>query len=252
MSRALAAVVITAGCALMVGCADGSAAPPMSITVFAAASLNGTFTELGDAFAAAHPGATVRFSFGPSSGLAAAIVAGAPADVFAAAGDPPMGTVLDAGEASTATHFATNSMMIALPPANPGHIDSLADLADPNVKVSRCQVAVPCGAAATQVLQAAALTVTPVSEDVDVKGVLTRVTLGEVDAGLVYVTDVRAAGDKVIGIPIPSAVNATTSYPIAALTRAANPELAQQFVDFVRSAEGQRVLRAAGFQPPTQ
>jgi molybdate transport system substrate-binding protein len=235
--------------------ASGSGSRPTnalsgSITVLAAASLTGSFTRLGRDFEAAHPGTRVTFGFGPSSGLARSITAGAPADVFASASQKYMDAVTGAGLASGATAFAENVMEVAVPPANPAGITALADLARPGTTVALCQAQVPCGSVAAEVLARAGLTVTPVSQEVDVKAVLTKVQLGEVDAGVVYVTDVIAAGDKVRGVRIPADLNASTTYPIAALTKAPNPSLAKAFVDHVLSAEGQRVLAEAGFVSP--
>jgi molybdate transport system substrate-binding protein len=220
------------------------------ITVFAASSLTGSLTELGERFEAAHPGTRVNFSFGASSSLAAQITSGAPADVFASASAKNMDTVVTAKAANPPTTFARNVMEIAVPPDNPAGISALADLARPTVKVALCAAEVPCGVGARAVLTNAGLTVRPVTEEVDVKATLTKVQLGEVDAGIVYVTDVLAAGDKVKGIGIPAELNAATSYPISTLTGSQNADLAQAYVDFVLSADGTRALTAAGFQAP--
>jgi molybdate transport system substrate-binding protein len=232
--------------------ASVSAPPALSgtVNVFAAASLKEAFTELGQRFEAAHPGTKVVFSFGPSSGLATQINQGAPADVFASASSKNMDQVVSTGEAASPTDFAGNVMEIAVPPANPANVTRLSDLAKPTVKVALCQKAVPCGVTAATVFANARLTVTPVTQEVDVKAVLTKVTLGEVDAGVVYVTDVRAAGARVKGIEIPAEVNASTRYPIATLTRAPNKAAAQGFTDFVLSADGAGVLTADGFARP--
>lgn len=221
-----------------------------SITVFAAASLTESFTAMGKQFEAEHPGTTVTFSFGPSSGLAEQINQGAPADVFASASAKNMDQVKDAGNAAKPTPFAANVMEIALPADNPATITQLSDLARSGVKVALCQPAVPCGAVAAKVFENARLTVKPVSLEADVKSVLAKVTLGEVDAGVVYVTDVRAAGDKVKGIQIPSDLNASTSYPISTLKGSSNPATAQAFVDYVLSSAGSTVLSRAGFEKP--
>jgi molybdate transport system substrate-binding protein len=220
------------------------------ITVFAAASLTGSFTEIGEKFEAAHPGTKVNFSFGPSSGLATQIVAGSPADVFAAASVKNMDAVVAAKAADSTAVFAKNVMEIAVPPANPASVSALADLAKPGVKVALCAAEVPCGVGARAVFSNAKLTVRPVTEEVDVKATLTKVQLGEVDAGVVYLTDVLAAGDKVTGIQIPADVNASTSYPISALTGSTNSALARAYVDYVRSPVGAQTLAAAGFQKP--
>ena len=221
-----------------------------TVTVFAAASLKESFTTLGEQFERAHPGTKVTFSFGGSDSLAASITGGAPADVFASASAKNMQQVEDGGAASNSTTFADNVMQIAVPPDNPGNVTQLSDLAKPGLKVALCQPQVPCGAVAAAVLTKANLTVTPVTLGADVKSVLTTVQLGEVDAGVVYKTDVRAAGTKVKGIEIPPDQNASTSYPIAALTKAPNPAGAAAFVDYVLSAAGQRVLAQAGFAAP--
>jgi molybdate transport system substrate-binding protein len=229
-----------------------SSSPALSgtVNVFAAASLKEAFTTLGQHFEAAHPGTRIVFSFGPSSGLAAQITLGAPADVFASASARNMDQAVKTGAATSAADFASNIMEIAVPAQNPAKITQLSDLARPAVKVALCQKAVPCGVSAVKVFTKAKLTVVPVTQEVDVKAVLTKVTLGEVDAGLVYVTDVRAAGAKVKGIVIPAGVNASTKYPIATLTRAPNKAAAQAFTDFVLSADGARVLTADGFAKP--
>lgn len=218
------------------------------ITVLAAASLAGSFASLGEQFERLHPGTSVTFSFAGSSALAAQISDGAPADVYASASAATMHQVVAAGDASEPTAFATNAMQLAVPPANPGAVDSLADLAD--VTVALCQPQVPCGATAARVLDQARVTVTPVTLEPDVKSVLSKVILGEVDAGIVYVTDVRAAGDDVRGVEIPSDVNATTEYRIATLTASPNPVASAAFADYVLSPAGRSVLTAAGFGPP--
>jgi molybdate transport system substrate-binding protein len=219
-----------------------------TITVFAAASLTKTFTALGKDFETAHPGTTVRFSFGPSSGLATQILAGAPADLFASASAKNMKQVTDAGDASGEQAFASNVAEIAAAPGS--SISSLADLAKPGVKVALCEPKVPCGALAVKVLGNVKVTVKPVTLGLDVKSTLAYVTNGSADAAIVYVTDVLAAGDTVKGIEIPAAVNASTAYEIAPITAGKNSALAQAFEDFVLSGAGQAALRAAGFQKP--
>lgn len=221
-----------------------------TVNVFAAASLQGAFTTLKKQFEAAHPGVTITSNFGASSALAQSINQGAPADVFASASQTTIDQVVQAGAATSSMAFAKNVMEIAVPPANPAGITGLADLANPGVKVAVCQPQVPCGAVALKVFANATITVTPVTQEADVKGVLTKVQLGEVDAGVVYVTDVKAAGDKVKGVEIASDVNTSTSYPIATLAKAPNPAAAAAFTAYVLSAEGTSVLTAAGFAAP--
>lgn len=211
------------------------------LTVFAAASLKNTFTELGQRFEVDHPGTTVTLNFAGSSDLVAQIEQGAPADVFAAADEANMAKL----PGVNATVFATNSMMIAVPPGNPAGIKDFADLIDAQVVV--CAPAVPCGAATEKVEQNTRVALNPVSEEASVTDVLNKVSTGEADAGIVYVTDVQAAGEKVVGIAIPKDVNAVNSYPIAAVSD--NP-LADDFTDLVTAPTGREVLSEAGFGAP--
>ena len=227
-----------------------AAAQTGTITVFAAASLMGTFTQLGKQFEAAHPGDTVKFSFGGSSTLATQITGGAPADVFASAAPANMDTVVKAGDASNPRDFAKNTAEVAVPPSNPAKVTSVSDLAKSSVKVALCQPKVPCGVLAAQVFKNAGITVKPVTLQPDVKSVLTQVELGNVDAGMVYVTDVKAAGTKVKGVAIPVSDNASTLYPIATVSSSTHQAEAQAFVAYVLSPAGQQVLTAAGFQQP--
>lgn len=229
---------------------SAAAGSEATLTVFAAASLTGTFTELGKTFEAANPGTTVRFNFGSSATLAQQIVQGAPADVFAAASPATMKTVTDASLATNPTTFVRNTLQIAVPADNPAKVDDLADLANPKVKVALCAAQVPCGAAAAKALDAAGLKVTPVTLEQDVKATLTKVELGEVDAALVYRTDVIASGGKVKGIDFPEAGKAINDYPIATLTKAPAPDLAGKFVALVLSPQGRDVLTKAGFDAP--
>jgi molybdate transport system substrate-binding protein len=257
-SLALATAALSAGL-LLSGCGSASspaASPEPSaalsgtVNVFAAASLKEAFTKLGQQFQTTHPGVKIVFNFGPSSSLATQIKEGAPADVFASASPKNMGQVVAAGAASSPKNFASNVMEVAVPTQNPAHITALSDLAKPEVKVALCQSEAPCGATAAKVFTNAKLTVKPVTQELDVKAVLTKVIRGEVDAGIVYVTDVRAAGAKVKGIQIPADLNASTKYPIATLTKAANKAGAGAFTDYVSSTEGAKVLSADGFAKP--
>jgi molybdate transport system substrate-binding protein len=229
---------------------SSSATQTGTITVFAAASLMGTFTQLGKQFEAAHPGDTVKFSFGGSSTLATQITGGAPADVFASAAPANMDTVVSAGDASSPKDFAKNTAEIAVPPSNPAKVTSVSDLAKSSVKVALCQPKVPCGVVASQVFKNAGVTVKPVTLQPDVKSVLTQVELGSVDAGMVYVTDVKAAGTKVKGVTIPASQNASTLYPIATISSSTHQAEAEAFVAYVLSPAGEQVLTAAGFQQP--
>jgi molybdate transport system substrate-binding protein len=218
-----------------------------TVTVFAAASLTGTFTQLGKDFEAAHPGVKVVFNFAGSSALAQQINQGAPADVFASAAPKNMDQVSDKG---TATTFVKNRLEIAVPKGNPGKITGLADFGNAGKKIALCAEQVPCGAAAKKVFEAAKITPKPDSLEQDVKAALTKVSLGEVDAALVYKTDVQAAAGKVDGIEFPEADKAINEYPIATLTKAPNATGAKAFVDYVLSDTGRTVLRKAGFDAP--
>jgi molybdate transport system substrate-binding protein len=256
------ALAAAAGCSSSGGTTNASANSPSSaststaalsgtVTVFAAASLTGTFTQLGKDFEAAHPEVTVKFNFGGSDTLAASIVSGAPADVFAAASTTTMDTVTKAGDGTGIPNiFVKNRLEIAVPPGDPKGIKTLSDLTEPGIKVALCAASVPCGAAAVKAETAGNVKITPVTLETDVKAALTKVELGEVDAALVYATDVRAAGARVEGIPFPEAEDAVNRYPIVVLEDAPNPTAAQAFVDLVRSDAGRRALADAGFRTP--
>jgi molybdate transport system substrate-binding protein len=224
------------------------------LRVFAAASLTESFGTLAEEFEEQHPGTRVELNFGPSSGLAEQVRGGAPADGYAAACLDPMDALVEDGLAADPRDFASNRLAIAVPIGNPGGVRGLADLADDGLKLAVCQPQVPCGKVAASVLDAAGLDVRPATEEVDVKGVLTKVELGEVDAGLVYETDVRAAEHDertdVAGIGIPEEQNASTTYPIATLIAAERRDLARAFVDLAVSPTGRQVLADAGFGPP--
>jgi len=221
------------------------------ITVFAAASLKESFTTLGKDFEKAHPGTKVTFSFGGSDSLAASITGGAPADVFASASPKTMKVVTDAKDnAGAPATFVRNQLEIATLPGNPDKVASLKDLTDKDLKVVLCDKTVPCGAAAEKALTASKLKLTPVSYEEDVKSALNKVVLKEADAAVVYRTDVRAAGDKVEGVEFPESADAINAYPIALLKESKNTETAKAFIALVRSAEGQKVLTAAGFLQP--
>lgn len=254
--------LVALGAAVMLalaGCAAPAASPTTDttgsavtgeITVFAAASLQESFTKIGKEFEAANPGTKVTFSFGPSSGLATQINQGAPVDVFASAAVKNMDDVVKAGKATDPKVFARNVLEIATPPANPANITQFSDLAKSGVKLAICQPQVPCGVVSAKVAEKAGVKLTPVSLEVDVKSVLTKVTLGEVDAGLVYRTDVKAAGDKVHGIEIGDDINSPTDYPIAPIKESKNATAAAAFVKFVLSEKGAQIIADAGFAKP--
>jgi molybdate transport system substrate-binding protein len=244
--------LVLAGCG-QAGTAPGQEASKITgnVTVFAAASLTETFTRLGEDFEAANPGTKVKFNFGGSSALAQQLNQGAPADVFASAAPANMKQVTDTETIKDAARtFARNKLAIAVPKGNPGKITGLADFADAGKKIALCAEQVPCGAAAKKVFELARTTPAPDTLEQDVKAVLTKVSLGEVDGALVYRTDVKAAGGKVEGIEFAESAQAVNDYPIAPLAKAPNAAVARAFVDFVLSGQGRAVLTAAGFDSP--
>ncbi len=222
-----------------------------TITVLAASSLTETFNKIGADFKAANPKVNVTFSYGASSALAQQITSGSPADVFAAASPTTMKTVTDAGDAvGTPATFVKNQLVIAVAKHDPKKIVSLAGLTKPGLKVALCAAQVPCGSAATKVLAAAKVKLTPVTLEQDVKSALAKVKLGEVDAALVYRTDAKAAANTVDGIEFPESSGAINPYPIVVLKGAGNPTVAAAFVAFVQTAPEVKVLTDAGFQLP--
>jgi molybdate transport system substrate-binding protein len=221
-----------------------------TITVLAAASLTEAFTQIGKDFEAKPAGSTVTFSFGSSATLATQIVQGAPADVFAAASSVTMETATAAGVAETPTNFVSNTLRIVVPKGNPHKITGLEDFADESKRIALCAPQVPCGAAATKVFAVANIVPKPDTLEQDVKAAVHKAASDEVDAALVYKTDVTAAGEEVDGIEFAEAKGAINTYPIATLTDSKNPALAKAFVDYVLSSEGQAVLAEAGFAKP--
>ena len=241
--------VLTALLALLPLTACGGGGGGTTITVLAASSLTGTFTELGKEFESQHPGVTVKFAFDSSATLAQQAVDGAPADVLATADTTTMDSAKTA-QAVAPQVFATNVMVLAMPASNPAHVTSFADLDKSSVKYVVCVATAPCGAVAQALLTQDHISGSPVSTEVDVKSVLARLTEGEADAGIVYTTDAIAAGDQVTHLPIPGAARQITTYPIVTLTQSTQSTLAQQFVDMVTGSTGQQVLAKAGFGKP--
>jgi molybdate transport system substrate-binding protein len=256
VASGLLASALVAGCggggASQSGGPSGSAAPgAATLTVSAAASLTDVFNQLGKTFESQNPGSTVRFNYGGSSDLAQQIVNGAPADVFAAANTSTMTTVSKAGLVSgDPSVFVTNVLQIAVAPGDPKGIHTFADLSKPDLKVVVCAPQVPCGSAAVQVEKATGVTLKPVSQEADVRSALSKVSTGDADAALVYVTDVKSSKGKVEGVDFPEAAKALNQYPIAVLKNAPNADLAAKFVALVRGADGRQVLKNAGFGTP--
>jgi molybdate transport system substrate-binding protein len=221
------------------------------LVVFAASSLTKAFTEIGDAFEKANPGANVTFNFAGSSDLVTQITQGAPADVFVSADESNMKKLVDADEAAgIPVIVAKNTFEIIVEKGDPKGVASVAGLANPDVIVVLCADSVPCGKGAATILKNANVTVTPKSLEDKVTGVVAKVTAGEADAGIVYVTDVEAAGDKASGIDIPADQNVISNYPIVVTKSATNASSAQSFVDFVAGSAGQAILAKYGFLAP--
>lgn len=254
---ALSALVAASACAADGHRGDGSGPDGngreharRTLTVYAAASLTSTFEQIGKRFEREHHGVEVTFGFAGSSDLVAQIQHGAPADVFASADEANMAKFTANGlNGSDPKIFATNTLRIAVPPGNPSDVGSLRDLADPELDLVICAPEVPCGAAARSVARQAELRLRPVSEEQSVTGVLGKVTSAEADAGLVYVTDVIAAGDDVQGIDFPEAESVVNRYPIATVTESEDEQLAREFVESVLDVESRQILTDAGFGP---
>ena len=233
---------------LLAGCAS----PPShreTLSVFAAASLRNSFADLDGAFAGANPGTGVELSTAGSADLLAQLTHGAVADVLATADALTMDRAAVAGLlAGPAVPFATNSLTIVVAPGNPKGISSFRDL--PDVTLVVCAVKVPCGSALPMLQDRTGVRLAPVSEESSVADVLNKVTSGQADAGLVYVTDARAAGAAVTAVALPEASDLVNGYRIAVLKGSPNPDLASRFVDLVTGPTGRRVLAAAGFGTP--
>lgn len=241
----LAALLLT----LTAGCSGGSQHD--SLTVFAAASLKPTFTEIGERFEKDHPDIRVEFSFAGSSDLVTQLTQGAPADVFASADTRNMDKAAAAGLlAGDPVNFASNTLTIVVAPGNPKGINRFSDLTRPGLNVVTCAPQVPCGAATQKVEQAVGVDVAPVSEESSVTDVLNKVTSGQADAGIVYVTDARDAADRITVVPVPEAADVVNVYPIATLRKSSQPAAAREFVELVTGEVGQQVLAAAGFGKP--
>ena len=253
-SRTRLAAALAVAVIVLTGCGGGDdsggslGAAPGEVKVFAAASLTAAFTEIGQQYTAANGGAKVTFNFAGSQALATQIQQGAPADVFASADLTNMDKVKDL--TGTPRNFASNRLQIVVEKGNPRNIQSLDDLASSDLKVVLAAPEVPAGKYTAEILGKAGVTVKPVSQEDNVKAVVTKVSLGEADAGIVYVTDVTAGGDKVEGIELPEDQNVLATYPIATVKAGSAQDQAQAFVDLVLSAEGQQVLKEHGFLPP--
>ena len=247
--RAVAACVLAlsgvAGC--------GTATDPggtATLTVYAASSLTATFTELAADFEEDHEEVEVELSFGGSADLVAQVQQGAPADVVATADTATMDRLAAEDLVEEPVVFASNRLEIAVPPGNPAGVRSLQDLSQPGLNLVLCAPEVPCGAAAARVAEVGGVRLAPVSEEQSVTDVLGKVVSGEADAGLVYVTDVRAAGDQVQGVGFPESAEVVNDYPLAVVSGTDHGDLAAAFLALVTGQRGREVLSAAGFGRP--
>lgn len=247
-STVVALVLVTAVACTTEG-REGSGDEDTTLTVFAAASLTAAFEEIATEFESTHAGVQVDLNFAGSSDLVAQIEEGAPADVFASADQATMARLTAAGLAGTPPRiFASNTLQIVVPAGNPAGVQSFADLAADGLNLVVCAPEVPCGAATERVAATAGVELSPVSEEQSVTDVLAKVATGEADAGVVYVTDVLAAGEDVEGIDFPESSSAVNRYPVATVAGSGSPDLARALVDLVLDETGQSILRDAGFQ----
>jgi molybdate transport system substrate-binding protein len=232
------------------GCSKPAAASQTAL-VFAAASLTAPFEAIGKEFEHQHPGSKVEFSFAGTPQLVVQLREGAAADVLASADMPNLQKIVVAGQtAAPPMVFAHNRLTIVTAKGNPKAIHGLADLARKDLKVALCGPDVPAGKYARQALTKAGTAVQSVSDEPNVKAVVSKVQLGEIDAGIVYVTDAASAAATVAAVPIADEYNIVADYPIAVLSAGKNRALAEQFVAFVLSDDGQRILQRGGFQRP--
>jgi molybdate transport system substrate-binding protein len=239
---AMAATLVTTGCSA------GEERPRRDVVVSAAASLSAVFTSMEEAFEEEHPEFDVLLNVGGSAALREQILEGAPADVFASANREIMAEVVGAGEVDgTVEVFATNHMVIAVPPGNPGGVLGLQDLGREDLFVGLCADAVPCGTFARQVLASAGVEPSVDTNESNVRSLVLKIGIGEIDVGIVYVTDVMSADGAVDSVGVPPEHDVTAEYPIALLTGAPNGAGGEAFIRFVRSAEGAAVLLAHGF-----
>ena len=249
-TSALVAAAMTLGLLACGGTGDPGDGSSRTVTVFAAASLTDAFGELADAFEAQSDGTSVELNLAGSSSLREQLLAGAPGDVFAPADAADIERLVEVGAAAAPRPFARNPLQIAVPSGNPGEVSQLSDLADEDLLVGMCVAEVPCGRLARRAFALAGTTPSVDTEEPDVRALLTKIELGELDAGVVYRTDVLAAGDAVQGIALPADQQVEAVYVIAPLTDARDPRAAEELVAFVLGPEGRRILARHGFEAP--
>jgi molybdate transport system substrate-binding protein len=249
MALGVAATLVVGACSTSSTGVDAPIAG--DVTVFAGSSLIDAFRRIGDEIKTTNPAARLTFNFGSSSTLATQITNGAPADVFASADEANMQKVVDARLVDgVPTAFATNRLAIAVAPGNPKNIAVLADLARADVVLVLAAPTVPAGKYALEALARAGVSAKPASQEVDVRAVLNKVSLGEADAGIVYITDVKSAAGRVTGVDISEQQQVVARYPIAVVKDSKNARLAWRFVEYLGSPAGQNILAEFGFSKP--
>ncbi len=247
---ALAVTTVAAACGDQSGGPESGVAPSASIHVSAAASLTDVFTVIAQQFELQNPTTQVSTSFGASSTIVDQVVNGAPVNALATASEATMNNAVNAHViAGTPEVFAANQLAIVVPAGNPAKIESIADLGKTQLKLAVCQPQVPCGETARELFARASVPLVPATFESDVRAVLAKVSGGEVDAGIVYRSDVTAAGAAVESIPIPDSINVSTRYPIAAIAGRDGQPTVAKFIEYLFSADAQRVLREHGFTP---
>ncbi len=249
-SRRLPILLIAGLAATSLACGAATSSGRDPVLVFAAASLTDAFGEIERMFEAASPDFDVQLNLAGSSSLREQILEGAPADVFASANTSNMDQVVGAGEASHSVTLATNLLQVAVPAGNPAGVTGLADFAREDLLIGLCAAGVPCGDFGRQALANAGVIAAVDTNEPDVRALLVKIEAGELDTGIVYVTDVLAAGDRVEGVVIPADTNVVATYPIAALTNAPNSDGAEAFVTFATSDEAREILARYGFATP--
>lgn len=248
---ALSAALLLVGCTGMrepESIGDDSSAGSASLTVSAASSLTDVMPQLIADFQSRNPQVRITANFAGSSTLVEQLLAGAPVDVIATASEATLDKAVEAGLVAQPQVIARNSMAVVVPAGNPGGVSSLEDLQRPDLLVGLCEVSVPCGAAAAQVISASGVSINPVTQELDVRALLGKVVAGDLDAGLVYVTDARSAGQQVEVIAVPDSVNAVTEYPVSVVRNSTQQAWAQRFVDYLTTEPAQSILSEFGFR----
>ena len=248
MTQSMRRMLVAMLCCVSLAAGCASSDETETVLVMAAASLTDAFTSMEAVFEAANPTVDVQLNVGGSGALREQILQGAPADVFASANEATMAQVVQAGDASAATAFASNTLIIAVPAGNPADIRSIEDLSEESHLIGLCAEQVPCGDFAREALAQAGVVASVDTNEGDVRSLLTKLEAGELDAGIVYVTD-AASSNEVEAIALPATVDVAVTYPIATLTESPNTAAAQAFVEFVQSAQGQQILADHGFGP---